>query len=165
MAVVTAVGGPGCSLDEDSAAELARVKWLIKSEPDEISIDDLAAKSGVESWDGIRNFEARNLLRSVKPGDLALFYHSSCKRPGIVGIVSFESEAYPERGCTEVDKRGEPRWYACDVKFVRKLKREIGLEELKQAAPLSEMVLIKRARLSVQPVRPNEAEYILSTSQ
>ena len=150
----------GC---EDLGFELGNVKWLLKSEPHVISIDDMAAKPGVEVWDGIRNFEARNLLRTVKVGDLAFFYHSSCKKPGIVGIVRFESEAYPEPGCPDVDKRGNPRWYVADVRYVKKLDRPILLDEIKQISALNDMVLIKRSRLSVQPVQPHEVLYLFQT--
>ena len=107
--------------------------WLMKSEPDEFSIDDLAKKK-VEPWTGVRNYQARNFIRDgMQVGDGVLFYHSSCEVPGVAGIAEVASAPYPDP--TQFDrksdyydaasKREEPRWYLVDVKFKRKLKRTI----------------------------------------
>jgi len=128
--------------------------WLMKSEPDAFSIDDLAKKPGkTEHWDGVRNYQARNMLRDqMKKGDLIFFYHSSCKEPGIVGITKVVTEAYPD--FTAIDSKNvhydpksdpeNPRWYMVDIVLVRKLKRSIGLKELKQYKSLSDMPLLQR---------------------
>jgi predicted RNA-binding protein with PUA-like domain len=149
--------------------------WLLKSEPDSFSIDDLAARpKQTTAWDGVRNYQARNLLRdSMKKGDDAFFYHSSCEVPGIAGIVRVVKEGYPDK--TAFDPKddhydaqsdpSEPRWFVVDVKLVRKLKRVITLEELRGHArdELSEMRLLQRGnRLSVTPVSKAEWEFILT---
>ncbi|HMK85252.1 MAG TPA: EVE domain-containing protein [Steroidobacteraceae bacterium] len=149
--------------------------WLIKSEPDTFSIDDLAAlPKQTTSWDGVRNFQARNMLRdSMKKGDTAFFYYSSCAVPGIAGIVRIEREGYPDK--TAFDPKNphydpdsakrEPRWYVVDVKFVRKLKRLIALDELREHArdELSDFRLLKRGnRLSVMPVSQAEWDFVLT---
>lgn len=135
--------------------------WLIKSEPDAYSIDDLE-RDGREMWDGIRNYQARNLMRDdMAVGDDVLFYHSSCKVPGVVGLARVASEAYPDP--TQFDEnskyfdpkasRDEPRWVLVDIEFVRKLERVITLAELKDNPALDGMLLLRRGnRLSVMPV-------------
>jgi predicted RNA-binding protein with PUA-like domain len=149
--------------------------WLLKSEPDSFSIDDLAAKPRqTTAWDGVRNYQARNLLRdSMKKGDAAFFYHSSCEIPAIAGIVRVVKEGYPDK--TAFDPKddhydaqsdpSDPRWFVVDVKLVRKLKRLITLEELRRHASdeLSDMRLLQRGnRLSVTPVSQLEWEFILT---
>jgi predicted RNA-binding protein with PUA-like domain len=149
--------------------------WLLKSEPDSFSIDDLAAKPRqTTAWDGVRNYQARNLLRdSMKRGDEAFFYHSSCEIPAIAGIVRVVKEGYPDK--TAFDPKddhydaqsdpSDPRWFVVDVKLVRKLKRLITLEELRRHASdeLSDMRLLQRGnRLSVTPVSQLEWEFILT---
>jgi predicted RNA-binding protein with PUA-like domain len=149
--------------------------WLLKSEPDSFSIDDLAARpKQTTAWDGVRNYQARNTLReSMKKGDTALFYHSSCDVPGIAGIVRVIKEGYPDK--TAFDPKddhydaqsdpSDPRWFVVDVKLVRKLKRLITLDELRRHASdeLSEMRLLQRGnRLSVTPVSKAEWEFILT---
>lgn len=149
--------------------------WLLKSEPDTFSIDDLAALPGkTTSWDGVRNYQARNMLRDdLKKGDEAFFYHSSCAVPGIVGIVRVTREGYPD--ATAFDRKDDhydpesrpddPRWYTVDVKLVRKLKRMITLDELKHHAAdaLADLVILKRGnRLSVTPVTNAEWDFVLS---
>jgi predicted RNA-binding protein with PUA-like domain len=149
--------------------------WLLKSEPDSFSIDDLAARpKQTTAWDGVRNYQARNMLReSMKKGDTAFFYYSSCDVPGIAGIVRVVKEGYPDR--TAFDPKddhfdaqsdpSDPRWFAVDVKLVRKLKRLITLDELRRHASdeLSEMRLLQRGnRLSVTPVSKAEWEFILT---
>jgi predicted RNA-binding protein with PUA-like domain len=148
--------------------------WLLKSEPESFSIDDLAAATGKTTpWDGIRNYQARNFIRDdMKSGDQALFYHSSCAVPGVVGIVTISKAAYPDH--TQFDarhphfdpdsKRDSPRWFMVDVKLQRKLKRIITLDELRQYADkqLQQLLLLKRGnRLSVTPVSKQEWSFII----
>lgn len=149
--------------------------WLLKSEPQTFGIDHLAAlPGGSTSWTGVRNYQARNMLRDgLKKGDEAFFYHSSCAVPGIVGIMKVMKEGYPDP--TAFDRKDDhydpesrpeaPRWYTVDVKLVRKLDRVITLEELKKHARgvLSSFVILKRGnRLSVTPVSKSEWEFVLS---
>lgn len=147
--------------------------WLMKSEPGEFSIDDLKARpSKTEPWDGVRNYQARNMIRDeMKPGDQVFFYHSACEEPGIVGIAKIAGKAYPDSTAFDpADKhfdpksdRENPRWYLVDVKFVRKLTRTISLAELKEHGALAEMVLLRRGnRLSVMPVGKTDWDYILA---
>ncbi len=146
--------------------------WLFKSEPDAFSIDDLAAMRGRrDHWDGIRNYQARNIMRDqMKKGDLGFFYHSSCKVPGIVGTVEIVKEAYPDH--TAFDKTEKyydaksnpdnPRWYMVDVKLKTKFKAIIPLTDLRQVAALEDMTLLQKgSRLSVQPVTSKEWKAIL----
>ncbi|KAJ3213422.1 Thymocyte nuclear protein 1 [Dinochytrium kinnereticum] len=153
--------------------------FLMKAEPEtrivngvdvKFSIDDLAIK-GTSSWDGVRNYEARNIMKDqMKKGDLVLFYHSNCKIPGIAGICKVAKEAYADHTAFDkshpyYDEKSEPespRWFMVDVEYVRKLKRFLPLKFLQQQSQLNEMVLIKRGRLSVQTVRPDEFEFILN---
>ncbi|HEX7803633.1 MAG TPA: EVE domain-containing protein [Pseudoxanthomonas sp.] len=146
--------------------------WLMKSEPDAFSIDNLQ-KVGVEPWNGVRNYQARNHMRQMQVGDGVLFYHSSCAVPAIVGIAKVASVAYPDP--TQFDPksdyfdakstREEPRWSLVDVAFERKLKRAIPLEEIKQHADaLGEgFALTQRgSRLSVSPVSAAQWKLLLS---
>jgi predicted RNA-binding protein with PUA-like domain len=135
--------------------------WLMKTEPETFSIDDLAAR-GREAWDGVRNYQARNYMRDgMKPGDGVLIYHSACATPGVAGIAEVASEAYPDP--TQFDPRSryhdpgsrpeEPRWWLVDVAFVRRLERLIGLDELKALPVLEDSPLVRRGnRLSVLPL-------------
>ena len=143
--------------------------WLMKTEPDEFSIDDLSKKK-VEPWTGVRNYQARNFMREMKPGDGVLFYHSSCEIPGVAGIAEVAVEAYPDP--TQFDKksdyydaaskREEPRWSLVDVKYKRKLKRVIALSELKDRKELDGFALLARGnRLSVLPVTKAQWDFIL----
>jgi len=148
--------------------------WLIKSEPETFSIEDLKNAPGKrEHWDGIRNYQARNFIRDdMQKGDLVFFYHSSCEEPGIVGICEVVSDAYPDH--TAFDPTGKyydadstpenPRWLMRDIKFRRKTKRLIGLAEIKQHAErLEGFPLIRRGnRLSIMPVSPEHWDFILS---
>lgn len=147
--------------------------WLMKSEPDVFSIDDLKNRpKQTEPWDGVRNYQARNMLRDdMKKDDLALFYHSSCEVPGIVGIMEIVKEGYPDptafipkhKYYDPKSKPEKPTWYLVDVKFKRKLKRTIPLIELRDKKPLQKMHLLQKGnRLSVMPVTKKEWEYILS---
>ncbi len=146
--------------------------WLLKSEPDVYSIDELARQeSKSDHWEGIRNYEARNLIRDkMKKGDLGFFYHSNCDRPGVVGIIEIVSEAYPDFTAFEptheyYDPRSDPerpRWYMIDVALVRKLRRPITLRELKQYKTLKNMRLLQRGnRLSLMPITKKEWDFIL----
>lgn len=143
--------------------------WLIKSEPDAYSIDDLERDS-VEHWDGIRNYQARNIMRDeMKVGDRVLFHHSNAKPPGIVGIAEVASGPYPDH--TQFDPKSnyfdeksdpdDPRWIMVDMKFVEKFPRMVGLPELREHSALADMVLLNRSRLSVQPVTKKHFDYIV----
>lgn len=141
--------------------------WLLKTEPEEYSIDDLK-EDGVGQWEGVRNFAARNNLKGMKKGDLALFYHSSIKPAGIVGLAEVVKEAYPDftawdPGSHYYDPRSskdKPLWFMVDVKFVEKFPRLLTLAEIKAHPFLRDMVLVKRGRLSVQPVDKKHFEVI-----
>lgn len=147
--------------------------WLMKSEPEEFSIDDLRKRSRRrDAWDGVRNYQARNMMRDeMKPGDLAFFYHSNCEVPGIAGIMKIASDGYPDP--TAFDPRDKhydpksdpdnPRWYLVDVTFERKLDRVIPLTELKEHAErLGDFALIRKGnRLSVMPVTKKQWDYVL----
>ena len=144
--------------------------WLMKTEPDEFSIDHLAKKK-VEPWSGVRNYQARNFMRDgMQVGDGVLFYHSSCEVPGVAGIAEVASAAYPDPSQFDrksdyydaASKREEPRWYLVDVKFKRKLKRVIPLTELKDRRELDGFALTARGnRLSVLPVTKPQWDFIL----
>ncbi len=147
--------------------------WLMKSEPDVFSIDDLENRpKQTEPWEGVRNYQARNMLRDdIKKGDLALFYHSSCEVPGVVGIMEVVKEGYPDptafipkhRYYDPKSKPEKPAWYLVDVKFKRKLKRVITLAELRDKKPLQNMKLLQKGnRLSIMPLAKKEWDYILS---
>ena len=146
--------------------------WLFKSEPDEYSIDTLANEpKGTGRWDGIRNYQARNLLRDqVKKNDLVIFYHSSCKIPGGAGIAKVVKAAYPDPAQFNPESRyydpkstqDNPRWFCVDIKFVEKFSDVVTLKAIKANPALSEMVLVKQGRLSIQPVTEGEWKTILS---
>ncbi len=137
--------------------------WLFKSEPDAFSLEDLKSMKGKrDHWDGIRNYQARNLMRDqMKKGDLAFFYHSSCKVPGIVGVVSIVKEAYPDHTAWDPESRyfdaksmpDNPRWVMVDVKFKYQYPDVISLQQLREVPGLETMPLLQKgSRLSVQPV-------------
>ena len=145
--------------------------WLMKSEPDECSIDDaLAAPGRITPWSGVRNYQARNfMLRDMRPGDGVLFYHSSCPQPGIAGIAEVASAAYPD--ATQFDRRSDyydaaakkanPRWFNVDVRALRKI-RLVALAELKAHKALAGMVTLRPGnRLSITPVTGAEWRYIM----
>jgi predicted RNA-binding protein with PUA-like domain len=144
--------------------------WLMKTEPDEFSIDALAKKNA-EPWSGVRNYQARNFIREMRIGDGVLFYHSSCEIPGVVGIAEVATEPRPDP--TQFDPKSDyfdakstraaPRWSLVDVKFKRKLKRAITLTELKTHSELKDLALIRPGnRLSVLPVSRAQWDFILS---
>lgn len=147
--------------------------WLMKSEPDVYSIDDLR-RDGVEPWEGVRNYQARNYMREMAEGDLALFYHSSAKPPGVAGICRIVREAYPDP--TQFDRKSEyyepkskkddPRWSRVDVEFVEKFDEEISLPTLKDDPALEGMrVTQKGSRLSVQPVEKKHFKHVLKLAK
>ena len=144
--------------------------WLMKSEPSDVSIDDLASfPDQTIDWYGIRNYQARNFMRDqMKLGDQAFFYHSGCEVPGIAGIVEICSQAYPDR--TQFDPKHRyfepkstpenPRWLNVDVKLVRKT-RLLSLKQLREYPELANMRILQRGnRLSITPVDPREWEFI-----
>lgn len=144
--------------------------WLFKSEPDAYSIDDLKAEpNSVGVWDGIRNYQARNILRDdVQLGDTVLFYHSSCKKVGIAGVAKVVKIAYPDALQFDPSSKyydakspiDSPRWVCVDIQFKSKLPDLLSLPQLKAVPELSDMMLLKRGRLSVQPVKSNEWKVI-----
>jgi predicted RNA-binding protein with PUA-like domain len=146
--------------------------WLMKSEPDVFGIDDLRKRpKQTEPWDGVRNYQARNMLRDqMKKGELAFFYHSSCAEPGIVGIMEIVRAGYPDSSAFDPDDHhydpksspDAPRWFRVDVRFKRKLRRTITLAELKEQPKLAGMGLLARGnRLSVMPVTAGQWDFIL----
>ena len=146
--------------------------WLMKSEPDVFGIDHLIAMPNkTEHWDGVRNYQARNMMRDqMKKGDLVFFYHSNCKEPGIVGIAKVVKEGYPDHTAFDPESKyydpksdpDNPRWYMVDIQHKRKLKRTITLQELKQHPQLEGMALLRKGnRLSVMPVEKKHWNYIL----
>ena len=145
--------------------------WLMKSEPDEFGIDALrAAPDRTASWDGVRNYQVRNMIRDeMRAGDLAFFYHSSCAEPGIAGTMTIRGAAKPDPSAFDPkshyydagSKPDAPRWYSIDVRFRSKFKRVIGLDELRDHAPLAAMFVLRRGnRLSITPVTAAEWKFI-----
>jgi predicted RNA-binding protein with PUA-like domain len=144
--------------------------WLLKSEPDAYSIDDLE-RDGREMWDGIRNYQARNMMRDdMRVGDGIFFYHSSCREPAIVGLARVASEPYPDPTQFDPESRyydpksssEAPRWCLVDVEFVRRLERPITLAELKEQPGLDGLLLTRRGnRLSIMPVSDEHRDLIL----
>ncbi|XP_039620087.1 thymocyte nuclear protein 1 isoform X2 [Polypterus senegalus] len=183
-----------CSLEQKDAGEKGQKElftyWLMKSEPESRIENGVDVKFGIEDlkaqpeqtgcWDGVRNYQARNYMKDMKVGQLAFFYHSNCKVPGIAGIIKVVKEAYVDH--TQFDKKDphydpsskqdNPKWYMVDVQFVRMTKRFISLTELKQyhlehkssGGALKNMALFTRARLSVQPLteEPNVFPVLLN---
>lgn len=144
--------------------------WLMKSEPSEVSIDDLATMPGqIVPWFGVRNYQARNFMRDqMQPGDGVLFYHSSCAEPGIAGLCEVACAAYPDE--TQFDSEGKyfdpkasreaPRWLNVDVRLIRKT-RLVSLAELRSHPELADMRILARGnRLSITPVAPDEWRFI-----
>jgi predicted RNA-binding protein with PUA-like domain len=136
--------------------------WLMKSEPEEVSVDDaLAAPKSTVPWTGVRNYQARNFMRDqMRVGDGVLFYHSSCEVPGVVGIAEVASTPYPDP--TQFDKkskyydpkttREEPRWMLVDVKVLKKVPT-ISIQQMRERPELADMVVLKKGnRLSITPV-------------
>ncbi len=146
--------------------------WLMKSEPDVYGIDDLMAQPDqTDHWDGVRNYQVRNMMREqMKTGDQAFFYHSNTKVPGIVGIVEIVREAYPDFTAWDPESKyydpksdpENPRWFMVDVRFVRKLKRVISLQELRAQPELQDMKVVQKGcRLSITPVTEAQWQHVL----
>lgn len=146
--------------------------WLVKSEPDAYSIDDLANEpEQTTCWHGVRNYQARNMMRDeMKLGDRVLFYHSNAKPPAVVGVATVAREAYgdhtswdPESDYFDPKSSEEnPRWFMVDLAFEQKFPRPLPLEELRTISALKNMELLRTgSRLSVQPVRKSEFDAIL----
>ncbi|KAG0366306.1 thymocyte nuclear protein 1 [Gamsiella multidivaricata] len=171
-------GHTAVSVEEHKNTDGTRTSvWLMKSEPDTFSIDDLInSKDSTSHWDGVRNHEAKNFMKnSMKVGDRVLFYHSNTKEPGVVAMAKIVKEAYPDH--TAFDPKSEyydsksakedPRWFMVDVEFDRKLKRILTLKELQEYkdTELKEMKLLNKGRLSVQPVSDVEMKFIMQLEQ
>tara|TARA_R110000868_G_scaffold380784_1_gene646857 strand:- start:34405 stop:34863 length:459 start_codon:yes stop_codon:yes gene_type:complete len=149
--------------------------WLMKSEPDAYSIDDLK-RDKIEFWDGIRNYQARNMMRDgMQKGDLVFFYHSNTKPPGIVGVMQVcSTEAYPDHTQFNPESKyydpksdpDKPRWLGVDMKYKKKFKRLISLDELRQHPELETMVTLRKGnRLSITPVEEKHWDIILKMAE
>lgn len=146
---------------------MAKQYWLMKSEPETYSIDDLE-RDGRTHWDGVRNFKARNYMRAMKVGDEVLFYHSSANPPGVVGIARVCREAYPDpaqfdRKSKYYDAKSspdDPRWSMVDVEFVARAPETVGLPDIKAEKALADMELVRQGRLSVQSVTKAQFERV-----
>jgi predicted RNA-binding protein with PUA-like domain len=149
--------------------------WLMKSEPSTFSIDDLAkAPRQTTCWDGVRNYQVRNMLRDeMAVGDLAFMYHSSCDEPGIVGVIEIVKPGYPDNTAFDrkhdhydaASKPESPRWYMVDVRLKQRFSRVISLDELRrhESKQLREMLILKRGnRLSITPIDASHWKFIMS---
>ena len=148
--------------------------WLIKSEPDAFSIDDME-KAGTEPWDGIRNYQARNFMRDeMQIDDLVLFYHSNTKPPSVVGLVKVASRPYPDY--TAWDEKAKyfdpksseenPRWMMVDFTFLEKFTKGVSLDEIKKEDALEEMLIRRKgSRLSITPVEKKHFHHLLQMSK
>jgi predicted RNA-binding protein with PUA-like domain len=143
--------------------------WLVKSEPEVFSFDDLASRpKQTTHWDGVRNYAARNHLKAMKKGDLVFFYHSNAAPAAIVGVAEVVREAYPDASAFDSadshfdpkSKRDDPTWFMVDIKAVEPLPRPVSLDEVKNTKGLENMALIRLGRLSVQPVTKSEYDTI-----
>jgi len=144
--------------------------WLMKSEPDVFGIDDLA-RVNIEPWDGVRNYQARNMMRDqMKIGDQVFFYHSNTKVPGIVGLMEVVREGYPDDTAYDPeckyhdpkDSPDNPRWYRVDVKYIRHTRRVITLAEMRDDPALADMPLVRKGnRLSIMPITEPQWAHIL----
>ena len=150
--------------------------WLMKSEPEAYSIDDLkseAKKTGC--WDGVRNYQARNFMRDeMRIGDEVFFYHSNCKIPGIVGIAKVVKESYPDHTAFDPNSKyydpksspEKPRWFMVDIKFQEKFPEVVSLATLRENPKLSDMLLLRKGnRLSITPVTSKEWQSILKMAR
>lgn len=147
--------------------------WLFKTEPDSFGIMDLArAPQQTTAWEGVRNYQARNFMRDeMKVGDLGFFYHSSCKQPGIIGIVEVVSEAYPDATAYDPQSqyfdpkstREKPRWFLVDVQLKKIFPQLLPLSQLKEHKDLNEMVVLRKGnRLSITPISVKEWQTIIN---
>jgi predicted RNA-binding protein with PUA-like domain len=149
--------------------------WLFKSEPDDYSLLDLKNdKNSTVRWDGIRNYQARNLLRDeIKVGDQVLFYHSSCKNIGVAGTAKVVSSPYPDplqfnpesKYYDPKSKPESPRWVSLDIQYQQECIKFVPLALIKATKTLEEMVLVKRGRLSIQPVTESEWNIIMKMAK
>lgn len=141
--------------------------WLMKSEPDTFSIEDLK-RDGQAGWEGVRNYQARNHMRSMRKGDLAFFYHSSVKPAAIVGVMEVVREAHPDP--TQFNSKSDyydsaatpdkPRWDQVEVRFLKSFKNPLTLEAMRGMPQIASMVLLNNSRLSVQPVTAEEWKFL-----
>jgi predicted RNA-binding protein with PUA-like domain len=148
--------------------------WLVKSEPETFSFDDLMARPDHTTyWDGVRNFAARGHLRAMKKGDRVFFYHSNANPSAIVGVAEVAREAYPDSTAFDANdphydpksKPDAPTWYMVDVRGVEPLPRPVSLDDIKKVDALASMALVRLGRLSVQPVTPKEWETVLKMAR
>jgi len=149
---------------------MPRRYWLVKSEPETFSFDDLlASPNRTTHWDGVRNYAARNHLREMKKGDQVLFYHSSSKPAAIVGTAEVVREAYPDHTAFDPkdphfdpkSKADAPAWFMVDIKGLKPLSIPVTLEQVKKTKSLQKMALVRLGRLSVQPVTEDEWETVM----
>lgn len=147
--------------------------WLMKSEPDVFSIDDLQ-RDGPSWWDGVRNYQARNFMRDdMRVGDAVLFYHSNAKPPGVAGLARVSAEATPDStswdpGSEYYDPKSTPqapRWWHVQVEYVAHFPRLLSLAELREVPELADMPLLNKSRLSIQPLSPEAYECICALAQ
>lgn len=143
--------------------------WLLKSEPEVYSIDDLQ-RDGQTTWEGVRNYQARNFLRDdAHPGDRVLYYHSNADPPGVAGLATVARAGYPDPAARDPESDyfdpkasdQDPRWYMIDVAFAEKFPAVVSLDALRQAPGLEKMLVIHKSRLSVQPVTDEEFEIVV----
>jgi predicted RNA-binding protein with PUA-like domain len=150
--------------------------WLMKSEPEVFGIDHLKSRPRkTEHWDGVRNYQARNMMRDeMKKGDLVFFYHSNCAEPGIVGIMKVVRQGYPDHTAFDPQQKyydpksdpDNPRWYMVDVQYQRNTRRLISLAELKQHKELQDCPLVRKGnRLSIMPITRQQWDLILQLEQ
>jgi predicted RNA-binding protein with PUA-like domain len=162
------VAEPG---DFSRKASVSRKYWLMKSEPESFSFDDLMASPGATTcWDGVRNYQARNFMRDdMKKEDFVLFYHSSCEEPGVVGVAEVSREAYPDPSAWDPKSRyhdprsspDAPVWFMVDITCQRPFRRPVTLQALKNTPALKNMKVVQKGqRLSVQPVTQEEFEKV-----
>jgi predicted RNA-binding protein with PUA-like domain len=155
---------------------MAKKYWLMKSEPDVFSIEDLANnKDQTTYWDGVRNYQARNFMRDeMKVGDKVIFYHSNTKPPAAVGVCEIVKEAYPDFTAFDPEDphfdpksdKGNPRWYMVDIKLEKIFDRPVSLSEIKENPKLQDMKLVQKGnRLSVMPIKKSEFDEIVKMSK
>lgn len=146
---------------------MAKQYWLMKSEPDVYSIDDLE-RDGSTCWEGVRNYKARNNMQAMSVGDEVLYYHSNASPPGVVGLARVCREAYPDHYAFDPDHtyfdaksdEDDPRWYMVDIEFVAKFPEMVPLADVKAESALADMELVRYSRLSVQSVKKKEFERV-----
>jgi predicted RNA-binding protein with PUA-like domain len=146
---------------------MAKHYWLMKSEPDVYSIDDLE-RDGSTCWEGVRNYKARNNMREMKVGDEVLYYHSNQSPPGVVGVARVSEEAYPDHYAFDRKHKyydpksdpDDPRWWMVDIEFVAKADEPVTLPDIKADPALADMELVRYGRLSVQSVKKAEFDQI-----